>query len=892
MGDDQWYDSSYSKIQRIDFDILGNDEIKRMSALGDGPGIEIPELYDNSEPRKGGINDPRLGSCSKDTNCPTCGLETTYCVGHFGHINLAEMVFHIGYLPFLQKILSCICLRCGKLLVHKNEDELKEALKAKTGKERMSYIKALSKNVTYCQNPNGGCGAQIPKIKGDNKKKSAGTINIIAETELDSKIEGESKKKLKQILTPEIIYHILKNISDDDCRIIGLDPDRSRPEDMIHKIFPVPPIQMRPSAKGDFGSGSSEDDLTHKLADIVKANLRIIKNKEGNNEMNTVIQTDHANLLQLHVALYIDNDSMALKSDIKSKPFKDLSSRLKGKTGRVRGNLMGKRGDFTARTVITSDPTIAIYELGTPVKIAMNLTFPDVVTPYNIEKLTQLIKNGRDVYPGANNVFLTSRATLGKRVLPIDLRYRKESIELHYGDIVERHLIDGDIVLLNRQPTLHKQSMMGHRIKVINNPHFMTFRMNVAVTTPYNADFDGDEMNIFLPQTLQTQIELEELACVEKQLITPTTSSTVFGIVQDGLLGSYNLTDPTVRIDWRTAMNIMSYTTLEDFSTIKKNKDYTGSELYSLIIPPNINLINSSLTIKNGQLLEGRLSKSILGAKKKNNLVQLIWDAYGVNETQKFIDNTQRLINNFNLWHGFSVGSGDLEIPKAVFDDIDKLFETTEIKVDHIITEMENNPDIMTENLYELKLFSESNIVRENVSKLIMDNYDKKNGFNIMALSGSKGDETNTAQMIGCLGMQAFEGKLIPKKYNFRTSAYFHQHDDRTTSRGLIRRSFTKGLEFPDYVFHTMVARIGTIDQAIKTSITGYAQRKLVKLMEDNMIAYDNTVRNSNGKLLQIIYGDSGADTTKQYEYTIKFIEMNNEDLRNKHKFTSQELKN
>ena len=149
---------------------------------------------------------------------------------------------------------------------------------------------------------------------------------------------------------------------------------------------------------------------------------------------------------------------------------------------------MGKRVDFSARTVITPDPTIDINQLGVPIKVAMNLTFPEVVTPYNINHLQKLAKNGRDVYPGANFVFPISNMRAGNVVLPIDLRYRKGKVELRYGDVVERHLVDGDFVLLNRQPTLHKLSMMGHRIKVIDNDDLRTFRMNPSVTTPYNAD--------------------------------------------------------------------------------------------------------------------------------------------------------------------------------------------------------------------------------------------------------------------------------------------------------------------------------------------------------------------------------------------------------------------
>lgn len=398
-------------------------------------------------------------------------------------------------------------------------------------------------------------------------------------------------------------------------------------------------------------------------------------------------------------------------------------------------------------------------------------------------------------------------------------------------------------------------------------------------------------MNVFFPQSLQTQIELEEIACVEKQIISPTSSKTVIGIVQDGLLGSWTLTDPKLRIDWRSAMNIMSYTSMESFKHLKKNKDYTGAELFSLILPQGINVVKGSFKIKNGQLLEGRLSKDMLGAKKKNNLIQLIWDGYGVEETKKFIDNTQRLINNFNLWHGFSVGIGDIIVPDDVHKQVEIKFQTKQLEVERLITEIENNPDIMPASIFEHKVFSTLNTIRDDASQLVVDNLLPNNSFGIMAWSGSKGDKTNMGQMVTCLGLQAFEGKLIPKKYNNRTFAYYFQNDDRAVSRGLVRQSFIRGLEFPEYVAHLMASRLGIIEQAIKTAETGYVQRKLIKSMEDIMVKYDGTVRSANDRLIQIVYGDSGTDTTKQYEYAIKLMEYNNEDVRNKCVFTKDEMK-
>jgi len=491
------YDNDRIKaIDRIEFGILGNDEIKAMSALGsDNAGIEIPDLYDVLEPKRGGLIDPRLGTTDSSIDCVTCGYNNASCNGHFGHIDLAEPVFHIGYLQqYVKKILNCICIRCSKLLIHKNEKAIEEILKTKTGKNRLNEVRKLVKNISYCQKANSGCGTPVPKIKLEIKKGTA-AVNLIAESVTNEVDEVDKTKKKKEplLITPDIAYDILKNISDTDCIILGLDPKQSRPEDMIIKTFPVPPVQIRPSAKAESMASTLEDGLTHKLADIIKANLRLKKHKENINENTAKYSNDHVHFLQYHCATYFDNESLSLpKSEQNGKAIKSLTSRLSGKEGHFRSNLMGKRTDFSARTVIGSDPSIEINELRVPVNIAKSLTFPEVVTKHNIDFLKKLVRNGATKYPGANFVFPLSNLIPGRRVLPIDLRFRKEGTEIRYGDIVERHLLDGDIVLFNRQPTLHKVSMLGHRIKVINNTSVNSFGISVYVCKPYNADFDGD----------------------------------------------------------------------------------------------------------------------------------------------------------------------------------------------------------------------------------------------------------------------------------------------------------------------------------------------------------------------------------------------------------------
>lgn len=325
--------------------------------------------------------------------------------------------------------------------------------------------------------------------------------------------------------------------------------------------------------------------------------------------------------------------------------------------------------------------------------------------------------------------------------------------------------------------------------------------------------------NIFIPQSCQTRIELEEIVAVERQIITPATNRPIIGIVQDGLLGAYNLTQPSMKIDWKSAMNIMSYTTLDDFSKIKKNTDHSGTDLFSLIIPSKVNM-TGSLEIKNGQITKGILNKQALGAKRPNNIIHLIWDEYGVDETKKFIDNTQRLINNFNLWNGFSVGIGDIDVPTSVEDNIHKLIETKKLEIDHLITEMENNPDLVDMDVAEQTIAAELGVVRDEGSKMIMAHLKADNSFNIMITSGSKGEASNMGQMGACLGQQNVEAKRIAKKLNGRSLPYFHQGDDTAKARGFVEQPFVKGIKPINFIFHNMASREGLIDTAIK-SVTG-----------------------------------------------------------------------
>ncbi len=289
-------------------------------------------------------------------------------------------------------------------------------------------------------------------------------------------------------------------------------------------------------------SGTNEDDLTIKLGEIVYVNNYLSENmKKGAREH---VLREHWDFLQQLVAVYINSDLPGFPRAVKSaRPIRALIQRLKGKQGRFRGNLSGKRVDFSGRTVISPDPNLGVHQVGIPRRVAKILTFPERVSPLNIDRLRQAVLNGPSEYPGANIVEFQS--TGAKIFLKYGTRENLASM-LKAGDIVERHLIDDDVVLFNRQPSLHKLSIMGHRVKVMD---WRTFRFNECVCTPYNADFDGDEMNVHVPQTVEARAEALLLMGVEYNLVTPRHGEPLVTATQDFLSACFLLTNRNVFYD-------------------------------------------------------------------------------------------------------------------------------------------------------------------------------------------------------------------------------------------------------------------------------------------------------------------------------------------------------
>ena len=468
-----------SRIIGVQFSMLSPEEIRKNSVVE----ISSRDTYINNKPVVGGLFDPRMGVLEPGIICPTDGYTYIDTPGYFGHIEMARPVFWIQHIKEIMKITKCICYKCSKLLINKNQH--KHILDYSADK-RWHYITNLRSNINRCgECTDDGCGCLQP-----SKIRLEGFSNIKATIEYQNEDQNE---RVEIELTPEILLRQFKRISDEDVSFMGFSPVWSRPEWMICQVLPVPPPAVRPSVKHD-AQQRSEDDLTHIYSSIIKNNSDLADKIANNASPNVIKQL--VDTLQYLVAMIVNNkvkgaEPMAQRS---GRTMNCIMSRLNSKNGRIRGNLMGKRVDFSARSVITGDPNLSIRQLGVPMKIAMNITKPITVNDRNRDFLIKLIQNGPDKYPGAK---ILER----KNGENITLRYRdRDSIRLYDGDIVHRHMMDGDAVLFNRQPSLHRMSMMCHIVKIMKKGD--TFRMNVGDTKPYNADFDGDR---FCPKQVTAQ---------------------------------------------------------------------------------------------------------------------------------------------------------------------------------------------------------------------------------------------------------------------------------------------------------------------------------------------------------------------------------------------------
>ncbi|NWG09563.1 MAG: DNA-directed RNA polymerase subunit A' [Nitrososphaerales archaeon] len=856
-------EESIKTVGSIKFSVFSPSEIRRYSVVE----ITAPETYDeDGMPVQSGLMDSRLGTLEPGQKCATCGNTTARCPGHFGHIELAESVLHIAFVDVIHKLLLSTCRACGRLLIPGDDLESfqdrianKNDFAPGSEEEIAKEIMVKAKKTKICPH----CGKQQYEIEFTKPT----IFHEITE-------EGGAIR-----LLPVAIRERLERIPNDDLVLIGYDPKSSRPEWFVLQVLPIPPVSVRPSITLESGI-RSEDDLTHKLVDILRVNQRVRESKESGTP--PLIVQDLVDLLQYHVTTFFDNEVSGIPQahHRSGRPLKTISQRLKGKEGRFRGSLSGKRVDFSSRTVISPDPSLDISEVGVPLEVAKKLTVAEKVSPQNADFLKNLIARGPFQHPGANYIirpdgvkirldYVSDRVSLADTLAP--------------GFTVERHIMDGDIVIFNRQPSLHRMSIMAHHVKVLP---YKTFRLHPAVCPPYNADFDGDEMNLHVPQSEEARAEALTLMRVQQQILSPRYGGPIIGAIRDFITAAYLLTKPETILkkeEFACLALAGGYTGPLPKPEIEKPVElFNGRQLFSLFLPNDFNYVMTSkwakslrkggvardIVIKNGTLMGGVIDRAAIGAEEADSVLHRIAKDYGVDAARTFLNSVLTVLKNFITRHGFSYRYDELILDEEARGTIAKEIDKTYEKVRDLIGQFEKGTlstvrGLSPEENLEYYVVNELARARDRAGRIADKALPLDNSGVVMARTGARGSSLNLGQMTATLGQQSVRGKRIEKGYRGRALSHFAPLDRTPDSKGFVQSNYRDGLNPAEFFFHAMGGREGLVDTAVRTQQSGYMQRRLINALEHLKVEYDLTVRDPHGNIIQFLYGEDGVDPAK-----------------------------
>ena len=805
-------------------------------------------LYDE----KKGVLSEQLGLCKSDEICKNCNKNFLECPGHFGHLNLSEKIFHNGYFKRLLNVLKIFCFSCGKIVV-----EIPENIEIKTFSNfiyQKSHFKNILekskevKNCFYCKTPKvavkklaHGLNRIITNVNfGQSSSSFFGQLytnlkrNLLIEKK-KKKFEENTEKKFFE-LNPNIIYRFLKSLNKFHWKYLLKNPKPPNPENLIVSIIPVPPICIRPSVEmGD--NRSNEDDLTIKIFELIQQKNNLQKFiREGRALQKIEEQRYNIQILYNQLLNSECSESNSVKNKFNSS--KGLIQRIKGKQGRFRQNLSGKRVEYSARTVISPDPNLLINEVSIPLHMAKELTFPEMITKKNKSRLKKNIINGLDIYPGANRITIDGEIYILKN----ELDKAKVVDKLKIGDIVHRHLIKGDTVLFNRQPSLHRQSIMGFNVKIHEG---RTLKFNECVCSPFNADFDGDEMNLHVLQTINAKAEALHILKASENLLNPKDGSANISLIQDFLTNVFIITSKDFFLDRARFCKLLSFATnAEEYFEIptptifKPTELWTGKQLIDTLLNPSSKKIYVDVNLKqreksydgvkglkefdanegyvrykNGKLLSGRLGKSTMGGSK-SGLIYFIIKRCSNKRAALFMSYLAKLSSRFIEQIGLSFGLRDVTPDTEIFNYNTNLFSNKNIETEKIIKKYlteaseKNKKETNYQSLsFEKKAELESEIsgllnrARDEAGKFLLKTLLHSNNAYIMAISGAKGSALNICQMVSTVGQQSVQGNRIQNGFLNRTLPHFPQFDLSPKARGFVQNSFYTGLHPTEFFF-------------------------------------------------------------------------------------------
>ena len=856
------------KIGQMQFALLSPKEIRDLSATK----VITADTYDDDGfPIEMGLMDPRLGVIEPGLRCKTCGQRVGDCPGHFGHIDLAMPVIHVGFVKVVRNCLRATCRQCGRLLFTKEEREKYDALLVnhnQEGKDLAPLTKRVVKDASLAET--------CPHCN-----KEHGTIDVDKPTTF-----RENGHKM----TPSEVREWLERIPNEDMALLDINPDVARPEWCVLTVLPVPPVTMRPSITLESGE-RSEDDLTHKLVDVIRINQRLQENRDAGAPQ--LIVEDLWELLQYHITTYFDNQTAGIPParHRSGRPLKTISQRLKGKEGRFRSNLSGKRVNFSARTVISPDPNLSINEVGVPIECAQELTVPVRITAANFAYCKEMVARGPTpnapaghfYAPGVNYVIRTD----GRRVKVNDKNAGEIAERLEVGFIIERQLQDGDVVLFNRQPSLHRMSMMAHKVRVMPG---RTFRFNLPNCPPYNADFDGDEMNLHVIQGEEARAEAEILMKVQENILSPRFGGPIIGAIHDHISGAFLLTWKNPKLSLEDATQVLSRIGFKGrMPPIQEDKDgrrfIYGKDIFSTIIPKNISMRFRSaacpgehksdveckddfcVIIEDGRLVQGGVDEKAISAFK-GLLLEKIAREHGTEAARNFLDTVTKLGVGYITIRGFSTSIDDEDIPEQARKEIEDSITLAQKKVASLVAvfdrgELDPLPGRSVKETLELEVMRILGQTRDKAGQSASAHLGMENSAVLMARCGARGSMLNLSQMAGLVGQQAVRGERISRGYTKRTLPHFKRNDLGAGAKGFVAASYKQGLSPTEYFFHSMGGREGLVDTAVRTSRSGYMQRRLINALEDLKVESDGTVRNTAGTIIQFKYGEDGVDPAR-----------------------------
>ncbi|MBI4017820.1 MAG: DNA-directed RNA polymerase subunit A' [Candidatus Aenigmarchaeota archaeon] len=822
-----------AKFKSIQFGMLSPAMIRKMGTVE----ITRPELYDrDGYPIEGGVMDPRLGVIDPGMRCRICGGSVGTCLGHFGYLELARPIIHVRYIKTIYKLLRSTCESCGRALdTRRHVEDIEEVVGELVAKKR-----------DKCQH----CGVK------------QGTIRLGKPYTFT--LDNKPMNALK-------IREWFERIPDEDAKKLGI--HGGRPEWMIITLLPTPPTTMRPSITLETGE-RSEDDLTHKLVDIVRINQRLRDNIIiGAPDF---IVEDLHELLQYHVSTFFDNELSGVPQarHRSGRALRTLTQRLKGKEGRFRNNLTGKRVNFSARTVISPDPKLSITEVGVPEIIAKELTIPVKINEMNIAAMKSMVKRGPEELDGANYVIRPD----GRKKKITDENKDELSEEIEAGYIVERHLKDGDTVIFNRQPSLHRMSVMAHRVRIMPGK---TFRLNLCVCKPYNADFDGDEMNLHVPQTEEAQAEAELLMLVQKHIRSPRFGGPIIGCTQDHISGLYLLTRKGTIVRKDIANQMLANVHID--ATV--DRDVTGKDLFSLVLPKDLNMRfnnilsaldpkseDANVVIKDGALVQGVIDAKAVGGEK-GLLLDRIEKLYGNEEARLFLDRASNLGLEWLARRGFTISTSELDITPAAKRKITTLVNQGEEQCKQLIKELKAGkieilPGMTARESLEAHIMRVLGETLENASRAVSEDMTETNAV-VMARSGARGSMVNLTHLSGMIGQMTLQGERIQRGYRERTLPHFARGELGPREHGFVVASFKDGLNPFEFFFNAMNGREGLMDKSLRTRHSGYMERRLVNALQDLKIEYDGTIRDDRKNIIQFIPSEDAIDPSKSEWGTI-----------------------